>query len=126
MNGVKLTGIDTQSFNPFGATAEELVAIAINESGLMGDGTEINGIPAKTYCDSFYEKRLSYEESNRLGRLLIKNLIITQNQLDEALGIQRQNRKLKLGQILINMNMCSKGDVTDSLSMQTTLRTYLE
>ncbi len=126
MNEIKLTNIDTKIFNPFGATAEELVANLINESGLMRKDTRINGIPAKEYCDSFYEKRASYKESTRIGSFLVRNDIISQNQLDEALVRQKQNRDLRLGQILVNMNVCSKDEIHHSLNEQTTMRAGID
>ncbi len=122
MNEIKLTNIDTKTFNPFGASAEELLANIINESGLIRKDTRINGILAKEYCDSFYKKRTSYKESTRLGSFLIRNNIISKNQLNEALASQEQNRDLKLGQILVNMNICSKDEVHHSLNEQTTMR----
>ncbi len=126
MNEITLTDIDTKAFNPFGATAEELMANIINECGLIKEDTKINGVSAKKYCDSFYIKRTLYKESTRLGSFLIRNNIITQNQLDEALDRQKQHQNLKLGQILISMNICSKDEVHHSLNEQTTMRAGID
>ena len=46
MDEIRLTGIDTEMYNPFGAVAEELLAAALDESGMLLPSTTINDIAA--------------------------------------------------------------------------------
>ncbi len=122
MKKITLTEINNDTFNPFDATWEELIANAISEAGLIGDLTRINDIIAKEYCNSFREKRIAYIESTKIGCFFVKKGLINQVQLEEALAFQMQNREIKLGEILVDMQICNKEDVNSILSMQTTMR----
>ena len=59
----------------------------------------------------------------RLGIRLIENGIITQEQLDEAMAFQQAEKNkgnnLKLGEILINKNLCTDEDVAIAMSENT-------
>ncbi|HLH05824.1 MAG TPA: hypothetical protein VKW78_01160, partial [Terriglobales bacterium] len=55
--------------------------------------------------------------SQRLGDLLVKEKVITKEQLDEALKVQRQTGG-RLGAILVKLNFLTDEDVTNFLSRQ--------
>ena len=56
-------------------------------------------------------------ENNRLGELLIKAGIITEEQLNKALELKKKKNK-KLGSILIELGYVSEEDITEVLSQQ--------
>src|SRR5579872_37859 len=57
--------------------------------------------------------------SQRLGDLLLKEKIITQEQLEQALKRQKEvGNKKRLGSILVELNILSDEDVTNFLSRQ--------
>jgi type IV pilus assembly protein PilB len=53
----------------------------------------------------------------KLGDLLLKSKLITQDQLNEALRLQ-QSSGLKLGEALVKLNVVSEDDITETLSAQ--------
>ena len=55
--------------------------------------------------------------SVRLGELLTKASLITQDQLKEALRVQKETGG-KLGETLIKLNFVSEEDITECLSQQ--------
>jgi type IV pilus assembly protein PilB len=56
--------------------------------------------------------------SQRLGDLLVKSKVISQEQLTQALTHQRQNGGARLGSVLVKMGYVSDEDVTQFLSRQ--------
>ena len=52
-----------------------------------------------------------------LGEILLKMEVITEQELEEALELQKKNRQL-LGQILISLGYCSAEVVIAALDMQ--------
>lgn len=52
-----------------------------------------------------------------LGQLLVKNRMITEEQLDSALEIQKKTN-LKLGEILVNQGIITEKEIKDFLSVQ--------
>ncbi|HBA73342.1 MAG: type IV-A pilus assembly ATPase PilB [Geobacteraceae bacterium GWC2_55_20] len=58
-------------------------------------------------------------QSNRLGEILVKNNLITREQLGKALEEQKlSGNQLRLGSILIKQNLLSEEDLTSFLSRQ--------
>lgn len=63
MSRITIDFIDTNNFNPFNAAPEELIAFLLDENALLLDKSMINGIPAKEYCRTFYQKRTLFREN---------------------------------------------------------------
>jgi type IV pilus assembly protein PilB len=53
----------------------------------------------------------------KLGRLLLKNNLVTENQLERALEIQKTTGQ-KLGEILIGRNYITEEDLIEILDLQ--------
>lgn len=126
MDMINIFDIDTEKFNPFGATPEELVSIALDEAGLNKDSTTINECLARELCNSYFCKRDIYRELTKLGNILLKNSVITKEQLTQALEFQKSQPDLKLGNAFLALNMCSLDDIEKSLNIQTQLRDDIE
>ena len=122
MSEIKVQNINTDNFNPFGATEEELLANALDESGLVTTGTIINDIAAKEYCRLYFDKRENYKNSTKLGNLLINNFVITSLQLQDALDYQRQNPSKRLGDALVALEFCTHNQIEECIDAQTQIR----
>ncbi len=48
----------------------------------------------------------------KVGVFLVKNNYVTQEELNEALELQKRNRGQHIGEILIKMNVITKGQLT--------------
>lgn len=107
--------------NPFGATPEELIAGALDESGLLTDKTVINGRKAQGYFQSYTKKRSLFQEATRLGTILVKEAIISNDQLNHALHIQANTGK-PLGEILLAQMVCTQADIDRALDRQKAIR----
>jgi hypothetical protein len=53
----------------------------------------------------------------RVGEFLLKNRIITQDQLDEALAMQKDNPERLIGEILVTQGVLTKEDLVMALEM---------
>jgi hypothetical protein len=122
MTLIKIVDLATTNLNIFKASPEELVANALDEAGLLKYSTIINNILAKDLCKSYNAKKDNFQESTKLGYLLVKNNIITHEQLNEAINYQRKNPNAKLGAVLINFNFCNIDDIEKFLMTQLQLR----
>jgi hypothetical protein len=111
--------------NPFGATAEELLAGTLDENGLIGADTRINGVSARELCSHYYRKRNHFKEATRIGDLLVKANVITSQQLAEALHNQMRG-SAPLGEILVKLGMCTFEDIESGLERQRNIREDLE
>jgi hypothetical protein len=60
---------------------------------------------------------------DKLGSLLVRAALITQEQLDEALGIQKRTLR-RLGDILVELGMVSQEQLREMTSLQTTQTLY--
>jgi hypothetical protein len=60
---------------------------------------------------------------DKLGSLLVRGALITQEQLDEALGVQKRTLR-RLGDILVDLGMVTKEQLRDMTSLQTTQTLY--
>lgn len=122
MSGIVIKDINIDQFNPFGASAEELIANALDESGLISPDTTLNEVSAKEFCKLYFMKRENYKNSTKLGNLLVKNNIITFDQLQETLAYQKKHPSKKLGDVLVLLNMCTYEDIEKILDTQAQIR----
>lgn len=107
--------------NPFGATPEELIAGALDESGLMDKKTAINGKNAHNYFQNYCKKKSLFQEATRLGSILVKEEIIVNEDLQRALQIQAETSK-PLGEVLTAMMLCTQADIDHALERQKAIR----
>src|SRR6476659_1665714 len=103
--------------NPFNATDEELLAGALEETGLMQNDTTINGRSAQIFYQSYCKKKSLFQEATRLGSILVKEAIITNDQLKKAL-MKQQNNSKPLGEVLLSMQLCTEQDIEQALHRQ--------
>ena len=125
-NKILISGINKENFNPFGATGEELVAIALYEAGLLNDSTKVNLFSAKELSLLFFKKREMYKKLSRTGNLLIKYGIITAEELTNALDYHKKNISERIGSILVELGFCTNDDIDKILQTQAQLRIDLE
>jgi len=125
-NFIQVKNINIEIFRPFGVNAEEVIANALNEAGLLRQDTYINDIEALQLCNSFLSKKGNFKQSTQLGNMLVKNKIVTLQQLKDALLEQKKNPSLKLGNILISMGACTKYDIERCIRSQNQIREDLD
>ena len=119
---IKLNAIRNDEWvNPFNALPEELISAALEPSGLIHQDTKINGKSALELYRSFCKKRAEFQESFRLGNILVQEGIITTQQLVDALSLQQYN-KLPLGQVIVSMKLCTEHDIQGALERQKAIR----
>jgi hypothetical protein len=125
-NKLQITGIRFDEWiNPFGATPEELVAANLDEGGLLAKETKINGKPARELCQNYQKKRDRFQEATRLGTLLVKESLITGEQLTTALAAQKEKSQ-PIGEILIQLQICSQEEIQAALARQKQLRQEIQ
>ncbi len=112
---------DDEWINPFGATLEELIVSALEENGLMTSDTAINGRAAKTIFQEYCQKKALFQETTRLGNLLLKSHLINAKQLAQALELQRQH-PMAIGQALITLEICTQAEIDTALAEQLAAR----
>lgn len=122
MEDINVTHINIDNFNPFGATAEELLAIALDEAGLISEVTKINNMPARELCKSLFNKRETYKELTKLGNILIKKHVISSEELQKALDYQRKHPESRLGNTLLALKICTIEDIERCLDIQNQIR----
>ncbi len=122
MDDVVISKLNLETFKPLGITPEEVIANALRESGLLSSETTINELSPVELCASFLEKKTNYQQLTKLGNLLVKNRVITLQQLKEALAEQAANPSMKLGNILISMGACSRFDIERCIQSQDKIR----
>lgn len=59
----------------------------------------------------------SAQKKMRIGDMLVKDFLITQQQLDKALTLQKESGK-KLGELLVELNYVSENDMSNCLARQ--------
>ena len=64
------------------------------------------------------------QQPYRLGALLIKKKVITQQQLDTALHYQLQHQGMQLGQVLIELGTVNEKQISKALHKQNRIRLY--
>jgi len=110
-----------QWVNPFGATPPELVAAALEESGLLDQYTVINNKNAREFFQAYCQKRNLFQEATKLGNILVKEGVLTTEQLNHALQTQAENPK-PLGEVLTELALCSAQDIERALERQKSIR----
>jgi len=125
-NTLTVKNLNIGLFKPFGASPEEVLANVLNEAGLLSQDTYINDIEAIQLCNSFLARKGNFKQSTQLGNMLVKNKIVTLQQLKDALSEQKRNPALKLGNVLISMGACTKFDIERCIRSQNQIREDLE
>jgi len=120
-----IQNLKLEDFSAFSASPAELVAYALDEVGLLGSHTLIDGKSARKQVENFYHKRHKVRQNTRLGNLLIQAQVITQAQLIEALSAH-VTHDLPLGQALIQRGFCTQAQLDEALSKQANLRRLLD
>ncbi len=114
-NSLNIVGIrDDDWMNPFGATEAELLASALDTSGLLTKSTMINGISAWDAYQSYCKKRKQFQQSINLGNTLVKHLVLSQAHLRQALDMQKENQK-PLIDILLEEAYCNEAEIKEAL-----------
>ncbi len=121
-NIVTITGINMGTFTPLGITPAEVMANALRESGLITEETRIDDQSPVELCSSFLEKKSNYQQLTKLGNILVKNRVITLQQLKSALAEQSKDPSKKLGNILIESGACTKYDIERCVKSQNQIR----
>lgn len=124
MSEVCIAHLAMADFSAFGATADELVAYALDDIGVLSAETLINGAPARPLVESFYHKRQQVRRTTRLGNLLIQGGVISREQLIEALSCH-VTREIPLGEALIALGFCTQEQLDATLSQQAEIRRRL-
>ena len=58
-------------------------------------------------------------KGRKIGRVLTKMGVLTREQVHEALGVQKgRTQKVKLGELLVELGMCSELDIAKALAGQ--------
>lgn len=123
---MNVSGINSERFNPFGASDQELLAHALDDAGLAREETRIDGEPARALLASFYRKRAEFRESTKLGFLLVRDGTIDRERMAAALAHQRRNAGMKFGEALLALEFCGIDDLERALAIQTQLRVDLD
>jgi len=121
-NIVTITNINMDTFIPLGITPAEVLANALRESGLINNETRINEYTPVELCSSFLEKKSNYQQLTKLGNILVKNKVITLQELKDALAEQSRDPQKKLGNILIENGACTKHDIERCIKSQNQIR----
>lgn len=124
MSEVRIEHLAMTDFSAFGATADELVAYALDDIGVLSTDTLINGQAARPLVERFYAKRQQVRRTTRLGNLLIQGGIISREQLIEALSCH-VTQEIPLGEALISLGFCTQEQLDATLSQQAEIRRRL-
>jgi hypothetical protein len=126
---ITIAGLVLDSWtNPFDATPEELVAAALEEAAVTNPNTQVNGFGVPDLLQSFYAKRRRFLDATRLGQLLIDASIVTYDQLQEGLMLQKTEAlqyarpPRPLGEILVSMGYCTELQIAKALGQQDAIR----
>lgn len=122
MKKISISSIETEKMNPFYASEEELLAHALSEAGLLKEETHINGYCARSLCQAFFDKREFYKKSSKIGNMLVRKNIITEDQLKDALDYQNKFSCKKLGDAIEELGFCTKEDIHLCLNSQEKIR----
>jgi hypothetical protein len=127
-NQVVVENIHMDLYAPIGITPAEVLANAMRESGILSKDTTIDGKTAIELCSSFLEKKANsqqFAKLTKLGNILVKNRVITLQDLKVALKKQEKHPEKQLGNILIEMGACTKFDIQNCIESQNQLRNDL-
>lgn len=131
-NRVIIDSINTNYLNPYKANAEELIAEAMDQFGLIDEETKINETDPKEILKALSEKKKSFHGLNRkttfitkLGSLLVQRNLISNMQLKEALNYQKHT-PIKIGEILVQLGFINENDISSIIEEQKQIRNILE
>jgi ribosomal protein S15P/S13E len=122
---ITVKNVETNKYNPFSATPEELIAQALNEYALINEDTMINNTRADEYCKSYSKRRNNFNEATRLGEMLLKSGIIDKGSLKLVLEIQTKEQK-PVGQIFVEQGICTENDIQMLIKKQSSVRQDFE
>lgn len=114
-------GLGPAGTNPFSASPEEMLAAALDEAGLITSETMINSRAARELLESWNIKTSRFREISRLGDLLLKRGVLTENDLGRALRLQETKGGL-LGEALVELGICTPPEIEKILGTQVRLR----
>lgn len=121
LDDIQIHNLKVDDFSAFGASASELVAYSLDEVGLLGSHTLINGKAGRSLVESFYTKRHKVRNNTRLGNLLIQEGVINQAQLIEALSYH-VSYEVPLGSALAQLKFCTQAQIDTALARQAEMR----
>lgn len=122
MKKIVLEGIAPDPADPFSATTEELLAAALKEAGLITSGTTINGRAVIECLESWNLKNSRSRELSRIGNLLLRHGMLSEEELRRALRLQDEKQGLLLGEALVELGICTPGQVDKVLGAQGRIR----
>jgi len=79
--------------------------------------------PKKLELDPDYDRGLKLMSDVMLGEVLVRNSLITQEQLEAGLAAQRGSG-MRIGEALVNMGACTWKDVRHAIQLQGQMRRY--
>lgn len=124
MSKVVIENLSVENTIPFAASDSEIAAYALDDLGLMGPDTLVDGLPARAMAKIFYDKRDRFRQNTRLGQLLVNEFGVTVEQLLEALRYHELNGE-PLGACFIKLGICSRTQINEALSKQIMMRKKL-
>lgn len=122
---MRIFGLAADGHNPFSAETAELVAAVLEEAGLLRPSSSINGRPASSFLDSYRLKREKYQEVTRLGSLLVRRGVLSEEDLKKALSLHRESGSIRLGDALVRLEICSEDDIRKNIEAQGMIRDSL-
>jgi len=122
----RVAGLDKDRYNPFAASEEELLAAALDEAGLLLPSTTINGLPADNRLQSYIVKRSRYQEVLKIGTLLVRRGVLQDSDLRKALELQQSRPRMRLGEAMVALGLCSADEIDRTLDEQAQIREGME
>jgi hypothetical protein len=122
----RVAGLDKDKYNPFAASEEELLAAALDEAGLLQPSTTINGLPADDRLQSYIVKRSRYQEVLKIGALLVRRGVLQDSDLRKALELQQSRPRMRLGEAMVALGLCSGDEIDRTLDEQAQIREGME
>ena len=77
----------------------------------IGDYLTANEIISREFLEQVLKDRDQNHPENQLGQVLLREKVISKEELDKAVSLQQHDRKLPLGEILIEMGVIDRATV---------------
>lgn len=77
----------------------------------IGDYLTASQIISRELLEQVLKDRGQAHPESQLGQVLMREKVISQEELDKAVGLQQRNRKLPLGEILVEMGVIDRATV---------------